>query len=133
MTLNCTQYKEGTKFPSHANLVPQCHYYIHFWTNTLGKGVNPLINQLWIKSNQFFFYKNGFGIKEPTKVDMPLNKETKLNQMMFIGFIFFTSNIEKIQHILYEVGGAYSIMVIVVVDGHGDMSSNPERCRLYFT
>ena len=21
----------------------QSHYYIHFWTNTLGKGMNPLI------------------------------------------------------------------------------------------
>ena len=25
------------------------------------------------------FYKEGFGIKEPTKVDMPLNKEIKPN------------------------------------------------------
>ena len=25
----------------------------------------------------FFFYKSGFGIKFPMKVDMPLNKETK--------------------------------------------------------
>ena len=24
-----------------------------------------------------FFYKDGFGIKSPIKVDMPLNKETK--------------------------------------------------------
>ena len=21
----------------------QLHYYVHFWTNTLGKGMNPLI------------------------------------------------------------------------------------------
>ena len=27
-----------------------------------------------------FFLENGLGIKWPTKVDMPLNKETKLNQ-----------------------------------------------------
>ena len=27
-----------------------------------------------------FFYKDGFGIKLPTKVDMPLYKETKQNQ-----------------------------------------------------
>ena len=24
-----------------------------------------------------FFYKDGFGIKQPTKVDIPLNKETE--------------------------------------------------------
>ena len=22
---------------------PQLHYYVHFWTTTLGKGMNPLI------------------------------------------------------------------------------------------
>ena len=27
-----------------------------------------------------FFYENGIGIKYPTKIDMPLNKETKPNQ-----------------------------------------------------
>ena len=26
------------------------------------------------------FYNNGFGIKKLTQVDIPLNKETKLNQ-----------------------------------------------------
>ena len=24
-------------------------YYVHFWTNTLGKGMNPLPSQLWVK------------------------------------------------------------------------------------
>ena len=33
-------------------------YYIHFWTNTLWKGMNPLIPQLLL-----LFYKDGFGIK----------------------------------------------------------------------
>ena len=28
-----------------------------------------------------FFYKDAFGIKYPTDVDMPLNKENKPNQM----------------------------------------------------
>ena len=28
-----------------------------------------------------FFYEDGFGIKWPTKVDMSLNKETKLNHL----------------------------------------------------
>ena len=34
----------------------QLCYYIHFQTNTLGKGMNPLIPQ------QLFFYKGSFGI-----------------------------------------------------------------------
>ena len=29
------------------------------------------------------FYKDGFGIKYTTKVDMPLNKESKPNQILF--------------------------------------------------
>ena len=28
------------------------------------------------KSPLLFFYKDGFGIKQPTKVDMPLNKQS---------------------------------------------------------
>ena len=27
----------------------QLCFYIHFWTNTLGKGMNPFIPQLWLK------------------------------------------------------------------------------------
>ena len=40
--------------------------------------MNPIISQAksQIKS-QLFFYKYGFGIKWPMKVNMPLNKETK--------------------------------------------------------
>ena len=30
--------------------------------------------------SQLFFYKDGFGIKYPTNVDISLNKETKPNQ-----------------------------------------------------
>ena len=29
--------------------VLQSRYYVHFRANTLGKGVNPLIPQLWVK------------------------------------------------------------------------------------
>ena len=39
----------------------QSHYYIHFQTNTLGKGIKP---QLWVKLVPLlFFHKNDFGIK----------------------------------------------------------------------
>ena len=41
----------------------QMRYYVHLWTNTLGKGMNPLISQTWVKLYQYcFFYKNEFGL-----------------------------------------------------------------------
>ena len=49
--------------------------------NTLGKGMNPLIPpDLGLILLLLSFYENRFGIKESTKIDMPLNKETKPNQ-----------------------------------------------------
>ena len=32
-----------------SEFVFQSRYYVHFRANTLGKGMNPLIPQLWIK------------------------------------------------------------------------------------
>ena len=68
------------------SLVKELCYYIHFWTNTLGKGINPLfpnyrLNRIPLLS----FNKNGFGFKLPTKGDMPLNKETKTPSLVNIG------------------------------------------------
>ena len=57
------------------NIFVSLNYKVHFWTNTFGKGMNPLIPLL-------FFSKDGFSIKLSGKVDMPLNKETKPNQNM---------------------------------------------------
>ena len=37
----------------------------------------PLSTQVWALAPLLFFYKDGVSIKQPTKVDMPLNKETK--------------------------------------------------------
>ena len=37
------------------------------------KCVNP---QLWVNKYVLFFYKDVFGIKLPTHVDMPFNKKT---------------------------------------------------------
>ena len=53
----------------------QSRYYIHFWTTTLWKGINPLILPAmgWIVQ-LLFFLKEGFGIELPTNVDMPLTK-----------------------------------------------------------
>ena len=58
----------------------QSHYCIHFRTNTFGKGMKPLIPPAMCKvASPLSFYKDGFGIKQTTKVDMPLNREHKLN------------------------------------------------------
>ena len=64
-----------------SEFVLQSRYYVHFRVNTLEKGMNPLILPAmgWIVP-LMFFSENSFGIKQPTKVDMPLNKETKPNQ-----------------------------------------------------
>ena len=43
----------------------QSHYYVHFQTNSLGKRHEPFYPLL-------FFYKDSFGIKYLTKVDMSL-------------------------------------------------------------
>ena len=32
-----------------SEFVLQSRYYVHFRTNTLGKGMNPLSSQLWVK------------------------------------------------------------------------------------
>ena len=42
----------------------QSHYYIHFQTNTLGKGMNSIINpSMGLIVPLLSCYKNGFGIK----------------------------------------------------------------------
>ena len=66
-----------------SEFTPSSRYYIHFRKNTFEKGINPLILTAWdqIKS-LLFIYKDGFGIKKPTKVDMLLNTETS------VGFYF---------------------------------------------
>ena len=39
-------------------------YYVHFWTNSHGKGITPLIPSSYVlNSTTAVFYKNGFGIK----------------------------------------------------------------------
>ena len=44
--------------------VLQSRYYVHFRTNTLGKGMNPLIlPAMGLKVPLLFFKENGFGIK----------------------------------------------------------------------
>ena len=56
------------------------HCYVHFRNNTLEKSVNPLIPPaIDLIAPLPFFYKYDPGIKQPMKVDIVLNKETKPN------------------------------------------------------
>ena len=66
----------------------QWYDYIPFQVNTLRKAWTLLspIAMGWIVS-LLFFYKVGFGIKWPTKVDMPL---IKANQSKIMGLPLFT-------------------------------------------
>ena len=45
--------------------------------------------------------------------------------MFFFKFLLY--------QLLYQLGGAHGVMVIIIGNGHGDTSSNPERDWLYFT
>ena len=56
-------------------------YYIHFQTNILGKGMRtPLSSQLWVKLYHYCSSRRMvLALNNLTKVDIPLNKETKSN------------------------------------------------------
>ena len=41
----------------------QSRYYVHFWSYTLGKSMNPLIPQVVGQIVSLLFYKDGVGIK----------------------------------------------------------------------
>ena len=61
-----------------SEFVLQSRYYVYFRANTLGKGMNPLILPTMGQIVQRLFYlENGFGIKYPTKVDMPLKQRNQ--------------------------------------------------------
>ena len=56
----------------------QLHYRTQFWTNTLGKNMNPLIPPaVALITSLLFFYKDCFGIEWPTHFDILFNKEIK--------------------------------------------------------
>ena len=58
------------------------YYYIHFWLMSSKKVLTPsAMDQIVLL---LLFYKDGFGSKQPTKVDMLINKETKLSQIKWI-------------------------------------------------
>ena len=52
----------------------QTHYYVQFRTDTFGKGKNSFIPSVMGQIVPLLsFYKDGFNIKEPTKIDVHLN------------------------------------------------------------
>ena len=57
---------------------PQSCNYVHLRTNTLRNGMNRFIPPAvgWTPK-QLCFYKDGFGIKQPMKLDIFLDKEKK--------------------------------------------------------
>ena len=66
----------------------QSCYYVHFRTDTLGKVLNPLIPLAMCEIISLqFYYNDGFSIKLPTKIHMPLKKpnQTKPLLIRFIG------------------------------------------------
>ena len=56
------------------------YIYIYIYINKQDLALNNLQWSTCHKTKPKKFKDGGFGIKQPTKVDMPLNKETKLNQ-----------------------------------------------------
>ena len=59
----------------------QSCYRIHFRANALRKGINTLIFFIMgLIVPLLFFCMCRFGIKQPTKVNMPLNKEGGTNK-----------------------------------------------------
>ena len=57
----------------------QLSYYVPYRTKTLRERHKPRYSPSYrLIVSLFFFYKGGFSLKLPTKVDMPLNSETKL-------------------------------------------------------
>ena len=56
----------------------QSCYYDHFPIDILGKGMNTLISPAMSRIVRMpLFYKDDFGIKQLTKFDKPVSKETK--------------------------------------------------------
>ena len=57
-------------------------YYVHFRINTLGMDMNPFIPQLWAKLYHYCPSRRmHLALNNLLNVDMPLNKETKPNQL----------------------------------------------------
>ena len=54
----------------------QSCYYVHFWTNTLGKGINPLIPiSIWVEKYHYSSTKMALVLNNPWKLIS--NKETE--------------------------------------------------------
>ena len=74
--LNCNLEVSEFELPS--------RYYVYFQTNTFWERhwTSLILLAMGLVVSLLFFNKDGFGIKWPSKVDMPLKKETKPNLMV---------------------------------------------------
>ena len=81
----------------------QSRYCVHFRTNTFGKGMNPLILPAIDQIVPLkIFSKDGFDIKLPIKVDMPLNNveiETKLYIYVKSHNVFISSKFSRTEKV----------------------------------
>ena len=75
----------------------QSLYYVLFPTNTFWKGMDPLISPAISEIVSLLFYKDCFGIKWPTKVDILLKQR---KQALFISIILSVviSTLNLFQH-----------------------------------
>ena len=72
-------------------------YYFHFSTNPLSSLAIGWIVPL------LFFYKGSIGIRQPSKVDMPLNKEIKPDFDIFTLFLLETRDRKKEENFDFRV------------------------------
>ena len=68
-----------------SEFVLQSRYSVHFQANTLGKGMNPISSQLWVKYYHYCSSRRiALALNNLKKVDMPLNKEIKSWTILFM-------------------------------------------------
>ena len=91
-------------------------YYVHFRTNTIGKGMNSLISLVMGKTVAVLVYSDGSGFNLPTKVDMLLIQTKTNNNVMLVNLSLvkeFLTNFHFWEALLYEtlVHGIVSVII----------------------
>ena len=61
----------------------QSRYYVHFWANALGKGMNPhILTRYGLNNSTAVLLQGCFDIELFTKVDIPSKKLNQINQKL---------------------------------------------------
>ena len=69
----------------------QSRYYVHFYSNTLGKSMNPLSYQLWVKQYHYFSSRRiALALNNLLRLIWHLNKET--NKLYLKPFNYVQTN-----------------------------------------